>query len=394
MFKVEYLFVFKFDSKIQTGINAIIYNLKGNDRLNFQNDSAFHFNDKNFHLEIKDVRKEESATHKSCNLIFSTKDVTENVAGALEFLLFEAEITSTLKQIQHESLKIIENSAAAYLAKESYILINKTENQMRKLITLFMTASVGPSWEENNTPENVEESVKNKEKLKEDTTANLLFYVDFIQLSAFLFKAYQTIDNNELYAKLNKNEISLDEIRERLIPRSNWTRYFQSYMSTSDVHITKKWKELYDLRNSVAHNRNINESDFNSIKELTHSLGRIIDKAITKVNEIQLTETQKGEVSSVVKDEINQSALKNLTTDLNNHININYQDIVDGGTVLSSIADGLNILNNFSISNHTLSKLNLINKLNSKDYKMIIETDDQGRPTGGFKIISSKNNSN
>lgn len=390
MFRVEYLFVFKFDSKIQSGINAIIYNLKGNNTFQFHNDTDFNFNGNNFHLEINGVRKEENVTHKSCRLIFSTKGVTADVAGALEFLSFEAEITSTLKQIQHESLKIIENSAAAYLAKESYILINETENQMRKLITLFMTASVGPGWEENNTPENVEESVKNKEKLKEDTTANLLFYVDFIQLSAFLFKAYQTIDNNELFAKLKKDEISIDQIKERLIPKSNWTRYFHSHMSTSDVFITKQWKELYDLRNSVAHNRNINGSEFGLIKDLTSSLRKIIDKAIGKVNEIELTETQKEEVSSVVKEEINQSALINLTTDLNNNIILNSQHIIDGGAVLSTIADGMNILNNIGIPSQTLSKLNLISKLNLKDYKMIIETNDQGKPTGGFKIISSK----
>ncbi|KAA1061538.1 HEPN domain-containing protein [Enterobacter mori] len=392
MFRVEYLFVFKFDSKIQSGINAVIYNLKGNDSLKFRSDTDFSFNGKNFHLEINGVRKEESATHKSCRLIFSTKDVTADVAGALKFLSFEAEITSTLKQIQHESLKMIENSAAAYLAKESYILINETENQMRKLITLFMTANVGPGWEENNTPENVEDSVKNKEKLKEDTTANLLFYVDFIQLSAFLFKAYQTIDNNELFTKLNKDEISIDQIKERLIPKSNWTRYFHSYMNTSDVYITKRWKELYDLRNSVAHNRNINESEFGDIKNLTGALGKIIDKAIGKVNEIELTESQKEEVSSVVKEEINQSALINLTTDLNNNIDLNSQHIIDGGAVLSTIADGMNLLNSIGIPSQTLSKLNLINKLNLKDHKMIIETNDQGKPTGGFKIISSKDN--
>lgn len=317
-FSIEYLFVFKIDSRINYDIGSVLHNLKQNKNLDFKSDSEISFNQINVSLCINGVRSEDKVAHKACLLRFTAESIAQDVNSATGLLAFESEITNTLLEMPHESVEILTNTAAAFLARESYTFINDIENKMRKLITIFMTSNVGTGWKKNNIPDNMDDEIKNKEQFKEDVTSNILFYVDFRQLSIFLFKGYSTITSEELNRRLLSGSISLEEIKERVVPKSNWSRYFNGKVSIKDEAINTKWEKLFHLRNKIAHNRSVSEQDYRLIKGVTKELDSIINDAIEKVNEITLTETQKEEIANITTEEVSKLTIANLSSELVN----------------------------------------------------------------------------
>lgn|GEM_PF-4615860 len=318
MFRVEYLFIFKKDAKLDSNRESVLFNLKRNKRINFISDTTLIFNTMNISLVTNSVRNEENGSHKSCKFVFTNDDTNEDIQGAINFLSFVTEVTASLQEINNESIKILDNSAAAFVAAESYKLINNIENKMRKLITLFMTSNVGADWEMKHTPENVEGSVKNKDKLLEDKTSNILYYVNFIDLSAFLFKGYKTMSTEELHRRLSSGDIRIEEIQERYNLKSNWERYFQGRIDVNDQFINEKWKALYELRNKIAHNRSLSADEYNKIKGISNNLGKIIEDAVQNINEIVLTDSQIQEVTSVVDKEIKEARLSTQVSEIDN----------------------------------------------------------------------------
>jgi len=318
VFRVEYLFIFKKDAKLDSNRESVLFNLKRNKRINFISDTTLIFNTMNISLVTNSVRNEENGSHKSCKFVFTNDDTNEDIQGAINFLSFVTEVTASLQEINNESIKILDNSAAAFVAAESYKLINNIENKMRKLITLFMTSNVGADWEMKHTPENVEGSVKNKDKLLEDKTSNILYYVNFIDLSAFLFKGYKTMSTEELHRRLSSGDIRIEEIQERYNLKSNWERYFQGRIDVNDQFINEKWKALYELRNKIAHNRSLSADEYNKIKGISNNLGKIIEDAVQNINEIVLTDSQIQEVTSVVDKEIKEARLSTQVSEIDN----------------------------------------------------------------------------
>lgn len=395
MFSVEYLFLFKKDAKIDASHERILYNLKGNKNIIFDNDSSLEFDGMKISLSINEVRREENVPHKSCNFIFKHEHESENINGAIAFLSFVTEVTATLQELNNEGIKILENSAAAFLARESYKLINNIENKMRKLITLFMTSNVGADWEKSNIPDVVEGSVKDKQKLSEDKTSNILYYVNFIDLSVFLFKGYKTMDTDELHRRLSKGDIELEEITRRYNPKSNWERYFQNHLEVQDKFITDKWSELYELRNKVAHNRSISGEEYYKIKGISKNLEGIIEKAVKKVNEIVLTDEQIEEVTLVANEEIKHAQLSTLVSDLKSgQVTLSF-DKSNRVVYSPGWINDLTFISDLDSSEASLVMSNITNGLDIKDFDVKIssspEPDSHSELTFG-KIITSKNN--
>lgn len=70
-----------------------------------------------------------------------------------------------------------------YYSQQAYPIIYEIENLMRQLITKFMLINAGLRWEKERTPEDVRKSINDKNK-----EPTVLYNVDYIQLSNFLFK--------------------------------------------------------------------------------------------------------------------------------------------------------------------------------------------------------------
>jgi hypothetical protein len=199
---------------------------------------------------------------------------TEKCITALE------KVSHILRKILKESnrdfkINTIWDEVAQHYCKLSYPLLNKIENQMRKLIFRFMIENIGSDWVEKSIPENVMESLRqNAERSKiKSLVENCLYEADFIHLLQFMFSPYSTSSIINLFEKLD-NAKSLEDINElkAFRPKSNWDRYFSKLIKFDKLD--EKWNELYSFRNKIAHNKLLLKSDYENLVKLSTEIGK------------------------------------------------------------------------------------------------------------------------
>lgn len=169
------------------------------------------------------------------------------------------------------------DDVSLYYSQKAYPLIHKIENLMRKLITYFMLTNIGKEWVTETSPAIVMEAIdkgKRKQyletqeqidKSKQKQYLDVLYQIDFINLGDFLFKPYQVKDTKELLSLISKaksqSDLNLDKLKD-FVEKSNWERYFSKIVNCTDEYLDKRWKELYKIRCSVAHNALLNKEEY------------------------------------------------------------------------------------------------------------------------------------
>ena len=217
----------------------------------------------------------------------------------------------TLKELKHEKtflellkifrdiiykanakISILLDELSIYYSSKAYPLIHITENSLRKLISKFMLINLGMEWSLQTVPSEVQKSIKTK-RSKSGIT-DILHDVDFIQLSDFLFKKYQTKSSDSLFnlIKSIKTDENFDnnQLLEYL-PRSNWERYFVDLVDCDDLYLSKRWNRLYELRCLVAHNTVISNSEFEEIEKLCKEINDKITDAINGLDKVYIPES-------------------------------------------------------------------------------------------------------
>ncbi|CDG88753.1 HEPN domain-containing protein [Xenorhabdus bovienii] len=230
------------------------------------------------------------------------------------------EFIKIISSFNHSRLDKLRDDLSSKFSAEGYKYIHEVENKMRKLITIFMTSKVGLGWVSSNTPQDVIDSIKNKEYEKNTKNINtFLSETDFKQLSVFLFQKYSTLKTSDVHRILLKKEdmIKISELTE-FIPKSNWQRYFyQDFKTDADVHknrddaqekIEDSWNRLSDLRNKVAHNRFISFEEMRMIKSKSEEINNVIDDALNKLDSVEVTKAQINEIKQELNDTIKEEA--------------------------------------------------------------------------------------
>ncbi|MBI1937010.1 MAG: hypothetical protein HYS25_02695 [Ignavibacteriales bacterium] len=192
-----------------------------------------------------------------------------------------------------------------YYSNIGYGYIHRIENLMRKLITFFMITTIGKEWVNETTPLVVKDVIaKNKRKQYID----ILYQIDFIHLSDFLFKNYQRGNINELYIQIrNANaitELNLEELKTYLI-KSNWDRFFSSIVDCDDNYIQKRWEELYELRCKIAHNVILRKDDLDRIIKLSDEVEEKLQKAIDNIERIEIPAEERETIAENMAGSIN-----------------------------------------------------------------------------------------
>ncbi len=212
------------------------------------------------------------------------------------------------------SVNTLWDDLSNHYSVKAYPEINRIENLMRKLITTFMLTNIGINWTNETVPSEVKSSLKRKGK-GEFENANWLHETDFIQLADFLFKSYSTLDINNFFKELKScthiTQLSLKTIKE-YVPRSNWERYFKTYVNCEDDYLNKKWSRLYELRCIIAHNNLLSRMQYDEIVLLVNELEITITEAINNVDKISIPqEEQEQIIENVISiDERNMPFIK------------------------------------------------------------------------------------
>lgn len=204
------------------------------------------------------------------------------IAGTKIFQFFLSSPKSVIADIQSKMNKVVENNKDKFvvinmlwnnecfdLSKQAYPCIYTIENNMRELITRFMLDNFGSSWETNYLPDKLKKTrgYKKYEEAKQNGMIfpyeNVLFYLNFIDLSMFLFEPYAEQSN--------------------CVSKSNWDRLFSKiFDSDKKDFLQDKWKAIYTIRNKVAHNRMLTATDSNDLDILVSEIQPIINAALKK----------------------------------------------------------------------------------------------------------------
>jgi len=208
------------------------------------------------------------------------------------------------------NINILWDDISNYYSTKAYPEINKIENLMRKLLTTFMLTNIGINWSNETLPTEVKSSLKLKNK-KDNSNTNLLHETDFIQLADFLFKPYQTQDISNLYKQLKNckdiSELDLNNLKE-FIPRSNWERYFKTFVNFENELLNKKWSKLYELRCIIAHNNFLSHFEYEETIALINELTPRIYEAIDSIDKIIVPTEEKDQVIENVVTSIDDNS--------------------------------------------------------------------------------------
>lgn len=182
----------------------------------------------------------------------------------LEISIDSTEQISLLITLTREIKRVIANGqgqietlwddVSLYYSQKAYPYIHKIENLMRKLITYFMLTKVGKDWVNTASPGTIKKQIDSRKKQNID----VLFQVDFIHLGDLLFKSYTSKSIEELFdlaeTQEDPEEFNIETVLE-FKPRSNWDRYFSEIVDCEAEYLNKRWKQLYELRCDIAHNK-------------------------------------------------------------------------------------------------------------------------------------------
>ncbi|MEW0220685.1 hypothetical protein AB0V89_14295 [Escherichia coli] len=264
------------------------------------------FKEQSFKYDISEY----GSNKETISVKLTLNDVSE------DNLITFSRLPRLFKKISSESnlgsTQIIWDDISKYYSIQAYPLIHEIENLMRKLITKFMIHNVGLSWTKDSVPKEFSEALKKSEKNTEYNEHNLMYQVDFIELSDFIFKSYREIEITDLIRKLTPLEfkdINADIFSElkKIVPRTNWEKFFESNIEANADTIIKNWSILYRLRCKVAHNRDFTKQDLDEVIRLTNTLSPILKKAIEKTETLTIDPKEKEELTSQFENEFSNN---------------------------------------------------------------------------------------
>jgi hypothetical protein len=188
-----------------------------------------------------------------------------------------------------DDIQIIWDGIGFEWSKQLYPRIYQVENLMRKLISKFMLINLGIGWHKSVTPLEVKDSIKQSRT----TNHGILYEVDFIQLSHFLFKQYALKDASKLPDVISEaldGDLTAEKREEILdfIPKNNWDRYISKIVDCESEQLKKKWTNLYTIRCKVAHNSSMSVTDFDDGIKLCDFLEPILQSAFNSLSNVKI----------------------------------------------------------------------------------------------------------
>ena len=222
--RVEYLTILNNQLEFCRDLNSLNHLFQSDGRVAVSDNSIL-FGGTQFSYDVQTGTTTEG-DHRYFHIAIGCQDA-DNIETFEELL---KSIRSMLFRLSSKEPQVLWNDVGLHYAKESYPAIYELENLMRKLITKFMLTSIGLAWTKETIPSEVLKSIKVKTQVAE---SNYLHQVDFIQLSNFLFKPYTTGNTVKILKSVDTStspdQLNLEELR-KLIPKSNWERYFSPYI--------------------------------------------------------------------------------------------------------------------------------------------------------------------
>lgn len=223
--KTEYLISIDKSQNIAIKTSAFRNMLSSVDGIKI-NDNIIKFNNKSFNysLQLYEIRDTDYICY---HLVVECACDTDDLKS--EYIKQYQELLRRIRQIlNNQSMKfeILWDDISYKCSQKAYPLIYEIENLTRKLLTKFMLINIGTKWEKENIPSAINQSKNNQKNINQNN--GLLYRLDFIELSDFLFKEYPLkSDLSELIKYIKEKRDIPCSLAENFVPKSNWDRYFK-----------------------------------------------------------------------------------------------------------------------------------------------------------------------
>ena len=194
-------------------------------------------------------------------------------------------------RLAFEHIRILTDDLSTEISNRAYPLINELENLLRRYISKFFTQKIGLDWWSKAVPDKVIDKTKMRngnETVFAQIVQTDLTLIDFDDLGEIIYK-HKLGFNRQQNLVESLNGVNTLEQLEKLKADldSNYNRFFKENFKDKDFE--KKWKQLFKIRNKVAHNNLFVQEDLDNTIQLHLELKKIILNADSKIDDFKFS---------------------------------------------------------------------------------------------------------
>jgi uncharacterized protein with HEPN domain len=208
-------------------------------------------------------------------------------------------------------IRILVDDISTTIANHLYPEINKVESMLRRYLTKFFIQRVGMDWWEATATKTMIEKVKIRKGNKfvdfDDFVESDVNLADFDDLGELIYKQSSGFNNPDKVIQKLLDIGTLEDLQNlKSELQGNYTKYFKAFFQ--DKFFEPKWKELYRIRNKVAHHGTFFRSELDKGLNLSQDLMEIIETAENSIDEIVFSIEEKEAIRNATIEAINTSS--------------------------------------------------------------------------------------
>lgn len=189
-------------------------------------------------------------------------------------------------RLRFDHIRILTDDVSTDISNKIYPLVNELESILRRYLAKFFTQKIGLDWWKQAVPDKVIE----KTKLREDNETVFskvvetdMTLIDFNDLGEIIYKHKLGFNKPEnLVDKILSISSEEDLAKLKSDLDGNYNRFFKQHFK--DLGFDKKWKQMFQLRNKVAHNNLFIAPDLENAESLYKELKEIILHAESNID--------------------------------------------------------------------------------------------------------------
>lgn len=220
-------------------------------------------------------------------------------------------------RLRFDHIRILTDDVSTEISNRIYPLVNELEIILRRYLAKFFTQKIGLGWWKQAVPDKVIEKTKlrgDNETVFSKIVETDMTLIDFNDLGEIIYKHKLGFNKPEhLVDKILSISTEDELLKLKSDLDGNYNRFFKQHFK--DLGFEKKWIEMFNLRNKVAHNNLFINSDllkaellYKELKEIILNAEANIDEfrfsieeqeAMIKTSASQETESEVNEISGV-----------------------------------------------------------------------------------------------
>ena len=176
------------------------------------------------------------------------------------------------------------------IAKKLYLVINRVEQLLRRYLTKFFIQRLGIGWWELTASKTMIEKMKIRRLDRNDRISTLvdtdINLIDFDDLGELVYKLSSGFNATDKIVSKIRSIYTLDELNQfKADLKGNYTKYFKRYFK--DHEFESQWRELYKIRNKVAHQGVFYKTELERGLSLSNSIVKMIETAEKDMDGLQ-----------------------------------------------------------------------------------------------------------